>query len=124
LSCYFQNFVASMSYCMDLSDLAHYYKAHRRLIKHWQSVLPPESMLVVPYEGLVSDQEGWTRKMIDFLGLEWDARCLSFHENERPVNTASTWQVRQKIYTQSVGRWQAYKKFVGPLKALGSGLPT
>jgi tetratricopeptide (TPR) repeat protein len=120
LSCYFQNFVASMSYCMDLSDLAHYYKAHRRLIKHWQSVLPPESMLVVPYEGLVSDQEGWTRKMIDFLGLEWDARCLSFHENERPVNTASTWQVRQKIYTQSVGRWQAYKKFVGPLKALGS----
>jgi hypothetical protein len=77
-------------------------------------------MLVVPYEGLVSDQEGWTRKMIDFLGLEWDARCLSFHENERPVNTASTWQVRQKIYTQSVGRWQAYKKFVGPLKALGS----
>jgi tetratricopeptide (TPR) repeat protein len=120
LSCYFQNFVASMSYCMDLSDLAHYYKAHRRLMKHWQSVLPPESMLVVPYESLVSDQEGWTRKMIDFLELEWDARCLSFNEIERPVNTASTWQVRQKIYTQSVGRWRAYKKFVGPLKALRS----
>ena len=118
LSCYFQNFAASMSYCMDLSDLAHYHKAHRRLIKHWQSVLPPESLLVVPYEGLVSDQEGWTRKMIAFLGLEWDARCLSFHENQRPVNTASTWQVRQRIYAQSVGRWQAYKKFVGPLKAL------
>jgi Tfp pilus assembly protein PilF len=120
LSCYFQHFVASMSYCMDLSDLAHYYKAHRRLIKHWQSVLPPESMLVVPYEALVSDQERWTRKMIDFLGLEWDDRCLSFHETERPVNTTSTWQVRQRIYTQSVDRWQAYKKFVGPLKALKS----
>jgi tetratricopeptide (TPR) repeat protein len=120
LSCYFQNFIASMSYCMDLSDLAHYYKAHRRLLKHWQSVLPPESMLVVPYEGLVSDQEAWTRKMIDFLGVEWNDRCLAFHENERSVNTASTWQVRQKIYTQSVGRWQAYRKFVGPLKALGS----
>jgi tetratricopeptide (TPR) repeat protein len=120
LSCYFQNFVASMSYCKDLSDLAHYYKAHRRLMKHWQSVLPPESMLVVPYEGLVADQQEWTRKMLDFLGLEWDDRCLSFHETERPVNTASTWQVRQKIYTRSVGRWQSYKKFVGPLKALRS----
>ena len=120
LSCYFQHFIPSMSYCMDLSDLAHYYQAHRRLIKHWQSVLPQESMLVVPYEGLVSDQEGWTRKMIDFLGLEWNDRCLSFHENERSVNTASTWQVRQKIYSQSVGRWRSYKKFVGPLKALRS----
>jgi tetratricopeptide (TPR) repeat protein len=120
LSCYFQHFVASMTYCMDLSDLAHYYKAHRRLIKHWQSVLPAQSMLVVPYEGLVSDQEGWTRKMIEFLGLEWDDRCLSFHENGRTVGTASTWQVRQKIYSQSVGRWQSYKKFVGPIKALRS----
>jgi hypothetical protein len=75
-------------------------------------------MLVVRYEDLVQDQETWTRKMLDFLGLEWDERCLSFHENERPVAAASTWQVRQKLYTDSVGRWQAYKKFIGPLKAL------
>jgi tetratricopeptide (TPR) repeat protein len=119
LSCYFQHF-ETMNYSLDLSDLAHYYQAHRRLMKHWQSVLPPESMLVVPYEGLVSDLEGWTRKMIDFLRLEWDDRCLSFHENHRTVSTASSWQVRQKIYTQSVGRWRSYKKFVGPLKTLRS----
>jgi hypothetical protein len=112
LSCYFEHFVAAMSFSTDLSDLAHYYRAHRKLIQHWQSVLPPDRMLVVRYEDLVQDQETWTRKMLDFLGLEWDEKCLSVHENERPVATASTWD------TDSVGRWQAYKKFIGPLKAL------
>jgi tetratricopeptide (TPR) repeat protein len=118
LSCYFQHFVAAMTFSTDLSDLAHYYQAHRRLVQHWQSVLPPDQMLVASYEDLVRDQAAWTRKMLDFLGLEWDDKCLSFHETERPVATASTWQVRQKLYSDSVGRWQSYKKHVGPLKAL------
>jgi tetratricopeptide (TPR) repeat protein len=120
LSCFFQQFVATMSYCMDLSDLAHYHKAHCRLIKHWQSVLPPGKMLVVPYEGLVRDQQGWTRKMLDFIGLEWDDRVLSFQDTQRIVATSSAWQVRQKMYSHSVGRSQHYKKFLGPLKALGN----
>ena len=83
LSCYFQQFVAGLNFCLDLSDLAHYYSGHRRLMKHWQSVLPAENLLVVPYEGLVADQEGWTRKMLGFLGLDWNDRCLSFNETER-----------------------------------------
>jgi tetratricopeptide (TPR) repeat protein len=118
LSCYFQQFAASVSFSMDLADLAHYYKGHRRLAHHWQSVLPPGRMLIVSYEELVRDLENTTRRMLDFLGLEWDAQCLSFYENERPVATASTWQVRQKIYTDAIGRSQAYKKYIGPLKAL------
>jgi Flp pilus assembly protein TadD len=118
LSCYFQQFVAAMNFSTDLSDLAHYYKGHRRLIEHWQSVIPEEKLLIVPYEELVADQEGWTRKMLDFLGLEWNDCCLSFHETQRAVVTASAWQVRQKIYTRSVGRWHGYKKFIGPLRAL------
>jgi tetratricopeptide (TPR) repeat protein len=119
LSCYFQQFSLALNFSMDLSDLAHYYTGHRRLLAHWQSVLP-EKILVVPYEELVANQEGWTRKMLDFLGFDWSDRCLSFHETERSVVTASTWQVRQKLYTRSVGRWQGYKKFIGPLKALRS----
>ena len=118
LSCYFQQFVATMSYCMDLSDLAHYHKAHCRLIKHWQSVLPPGRMLVVPYEGLVSDQQVWTRKMLDFIGLEWNDRVLSFQDTQRVVATSSAWQVRQKMYSDSVDRSRHYKKFLGPLKTL------
>jgi tetratricopeptide (TPR) repeat protein len=118
LSCYFQQFGTALNFTMDLSDLAHYYKAHRKLFRHWQSVLPADRILVVPYEQLVQQPEEWIRKMLDFLGLDWHDRCLSFQDTQRIVTTASTWQVRQKIYTRSVGRWQSYKKHIGPLKAL------
>ena len=118
MSCYFQNFVAGMNFSKDLSDLAYHYKGHRKLFKHWQAVLPPENLLSCPYVELVRDHQGWTRKMLDFIGLEWNDRCLSFHETKRAVVTASAWQVRQKIYAHSVGRSGAYKKYLGPLKAL------
>jgi hypothetical protein len=103
---------------MDLSDLADYYRQHRRLMTHWRAALPPGTMLDVPYEELVADQEGWTRKILDFLGLEWDERVLNFHETKREVATASFWQVRQKIYKNSVQRWRNYEKFIGPLRDL------
>lgn len=118
LSCYFQPFALSLSFTFDLSDLAHYYKEHRRLIEHWCAVLPSGTILEVPYEELVADQQVWTRKMLDFLGIEWDPRCLDFHQTRRQVVTASYWQVRQKIYKNSVERWRNYEKFVGPLLSL------
>jgi tetratricopeptide (TPR) repeat protein len=118
LSCYFQNFSASMRFSMDLTDLADYYRGHQRLMKHWITALPAGTVLEVPYEELVADQVGWTHRILDFLGLEWDDRCLSFDKTERPVNTASAWQVRQKIYSRSVERWRHYDRFIGPLKGL------
>ena len=55
-----------------------------------------------------------------FIGLHWDERCLKYHETDRPVFTASLWQVRQPIYTSSIGRWRPYAKYLGPLfHALG-----
>jgi tetratricopeptide (TPR) repeat protein len=118
LSCYFHQFSAALNFTMDLSDLAHYYREHQRLMAHWRAVLPPGSILEVPYAGLVADQEGWTRKMLDFLGVEWDERCLDFHKTKRPVVTSSFWQVRQKIYKDSVARWRNYEKFISPLLGL------
>jgi tetratricopeptide (TPR) repeat protein len=118
LSCYFQKFVLSLNFTMDLSDLADYYRQHRRLMAHWRAVLPPGTILDLPYEELVADQEGWTRKIMDFLGLEWNERVLNFHETKREVATASFWQVRQKIFKSSVQRWRNYEKFIGPLKQL------
>lgn len=118
LSCYFQNFSPTMSFTMDLSDLAHYYRQHERLMKHWTTALPAGTLLEVPYEGLVADQVDWTHRILDFLELEWDDRCLSFDKTERSVNTASAWQVRQKIYGRSVQRWRHYERFIGPLKGL------
>ena len=119
LSCYFQKFPPSLNFTMDLSELAHYYRDHHRVMAHWRAVLPPGTILEVPYAGLVTDQEGWTRKILDFLSLEWNERCLNFQSTPRAVVTASFWQVRQKIYTNSVQRWHNYKKFIEPLLSLG-----
>jgi tetratricopeptide (TPR) repeat protein len=118
LSCYFQQFALALSFTMDLSDLAHYYRGHQRLMAHWRAVLPPGTLLDVPYAELVADQTGWTRKILDFLGLEWDERCLNFQETERSVVTSSFWQVRQKVYKNSVQRWRNYERFIGPLLTL------
>jgi tetratricopeptide (TPR) repeat protein len=116
LSCYFQQFLTSLNFTFDLSNLAHYYREHQRIMAHWRAVLPRGFILDVPYEELVADQETWSRKMLEFIGLEWDPRCLDFHTNKRQVVTASAWQVRQKIYASSVARWRNYEKFIGPLK--------
>ena len=118
LSIYFQNFFNMGPYADDLDNLAHYYREYRRVVAHWRTVLPATTLLEVPYEGLVADQEGWTRKMLDFLGLPWDPKCLEFHETKRMVATSSKWQVRQKIHAASAGRWKNYQKFLGPLQNL------
>jgi tetratricopeptide (TPR) repeat protein len=118
LSCYFQQFSSALAFTMDLSDLCHYYQQHHRLMAHWRNVLPQGTILDVRYEDLISDQEHWTRKIVDFLGLEWDPRCLEFHLTQRTVATASARQVRQRIYRTSVERWRNYEKFIGPLQKL------
>jgi tetratricopeptide (TPR) repeat protein len=118
LSIYFQNFFNMATYGRDLGNLAHYYGEYQRIMAHWQAVLPADVLLTVPYEALVQDQEGWTRRMLEFIGLPWDARCLEFQETERVVITASRWQVRQRITNASVGRWRNYRKHLAPLMHL------
>jgi tetratricopeptide (TPR) repeat protein len=118
LSIYSQDFFRMGTYANDLGDLAHYYTEYLRIMGHWRAVLPAAALLEVPYEELIADQEGWTRRMLDFLGLPWDPRCLDFHRTERAVLTASRWQVRQKISSGSVGRWRNYEKHLGPLRHL------
>lgn len=118
LSIYFQHFKTGLDYANDLEDLTHYYLEYLRLMEHWHDVLPESVLLNVPYEGLVGAQENWSRKMLEFVGLPWDAACLDFHRTERRVMTASKWQVRQKISSASVGRWRHYQQFIGPLAKL------
>jgi tetratricopeptide (TPR) repeat protein len=118
LSIYFQHFRSAHSYADELDDLAHYYLEYSRLMKHWREALPEDVLLEVPYESLVDDPEGWSRKMLQFVGLPWEPRCLDFHRAQRSVMTASKWQVRQKINRSSVERWRNYEKFIGPLLRL------
>jgi tetratricopeptide (TPR) repeat protein len=118
LSIYFQHFEAFHSYATDLDDLAHYYDLYRRLMVHWQAILPAQAMLELSYEALVADQETCSRSMVQFIGLPWDPQCIEFHRTSRRVISASKWQVRQKISSASVARWRNYQRFVAPLMRL------
>jgi tetratricopeptide (TPR) repeat protein len=119
LSCFFQRFSTGNLFSFDLTQCGRHHVDTDRLIAHWLKVLPLK-MLEVQYEELVADLEGQSRRIISFLGLPWNAACLDFHRTERIVKTASAWQVRQPIYTRSVGRWRNYERHLEPLfKALG-----
>jgi tetratricopeptide (TPR) repeat protein len=121
LSCFMQNFSSGLAWTTDLADIAAYARASMRLLAHWKSVLPSR-LMTVQYEALVREPEPESRRLIAFLGLEWDPACLDFHQTRRAVTTASLWQVRQPLYNTSVGRWRHYAKHLGPLLAGLSGL--
>ncbi|HWE98088.1 MAG TPA: sulfotransferase [Tepidisphaeraceae bacterium] len=120
LSCYFTDFAEGNDFCFDLGHLANYYRNYRALMAHWKKDLAIP-ILDVRYEDVVADKEGQTRRMLEFLDLPWDERCLDFHKNKRLVATASRDQVRKPIYNSSVGRWKHYEKHIPELVALGDG---
>lgn len=117
LSCWMQNFNDGHAYSARLTDGARHYREYQRLMAHWDSVLPGR-IHTVDYEAMVGDQEATTRAMLAFLGLPWDPGCLQFHKVERTVMTASTWQVRQPLYTRSKGRWTHYERHLGDVRAI------
>jgi hypothetical protein len=114
LSCFQQNFAMPHTYSTDLTDLGHHYREYRRLMAHWRKVIP-NPMYEVQYEELVADQERVSRELIAFCGLDWDDRCLEFNKKKGAVKTASVWQVRQPIYTESVKKWTMYDGYIDEL---------
>ncbi len=124
LSCYFQNFGEPQGFTLDLAHLGFYHREYERLMAHWHAVLPVP-IFDLQYEELTADVETHSRRLVAFCGLEWDERCLRFHETERPVRTASMLQVRKPIYRTAVGRWKRYEKHLQPLiEALGGDAPS
>ena len=117
LSCYFQNFPVSQNFTLDLGDLSHYYQEHHRLMNHWRRVLPPERLLEVRMRDWLAIQPRGPAKSSNSL-VSWDERCLNFQATARPVVTASSWQVRQKIYGTSVAALAQLRKYLGPLLKL------
>jgi hypothetical protein len=115
LSIWQQNFNDAHTYARNLADLGHHYAHYLHLMQHWREALPGR-MLEIDYEELVENQEAVSRKLIDFVGLEWDDACLRPQDVQRTVLTASVWQVRQPVYKRSAGRWKNYEKHLGPLR--------
>jgi tetratricopeptide (TPR) repeat protein len=117
LSIYFHLFTTYNYFAYDLAELGAYYREYRRLMNHWSNVLP-QKILELEYEELVRSQEMVSRRLIEYCGLEWDPACLRYYDNDRPVLTATNWQVRQPIYNSSCDRWQNYDQFLNALKDL------
>lgn len=117
VSCFTRLFNRHQDATYDLAELGKHYMNYERLMQHWKSLLPAGSFYEVQYEDIVADMEGQARRLIDYVGLQWDAACLDFHKNERSIRTASVTQVRQPIYKTSVERWRHYEAYLGPLLA-------
>ncbi|MEM0911140.1 MAG: sulfotransferase [Pseudomonadota bacterium] len=95
-------------YTYDLQRIANFYLAFDALVDTFSKSLPHNRFLQVSYEDLVLNQEEQTRRLLDFCELEWDDACMRFHKNTDPVSTASSVQVRQPLYSKSIGRWKRY----------------
>jgi len=113
LSCWITQF-ARIQWASRTDDLVDRIRDHQATMGHWRTVLAGR-FLEVDYEELVSDQERESRRLVDWIGLEWDDACLSFYDSPRPVRTASVLQVRQPIHRRSVGRWRPYRELIPEL---------
>lgn len=109
-----QLFFKGQAFTYDLIEIGEYYLEYQRVMDHWHELLPGK-VLDVQYEEMVMDQENQTRRLIDFCGLPWDDGCLRFYETDRAVNTASSEQVRQPIYSKSVNSWRRFENELQPL---------
>lgn len=115
LSGFTKLFKDDMPHSYDLAELGRYYQKYCELMDHWEAVLPGGFMTTVVYEDVVADTEKEARRLIEFLGLPWNKKCVDFHKSDRPVKTASVAQVRRPIYKSSVQRWKKYGAGLQPL---------
>jgi tetratricopeptide (TPR) repeat protein len=102
------------SYSYDPADYAAYHRQYRRLLAHWDQVLPGR-VFQLAYERLVTEPETVIPALLDFLGLGFEEACLRPERNRAAVTTFSRLQVRSGINAASVGRWKPYEKYLRPI---------
>lgn len=114
VSLYFLHLDPEIAYALDLRDAAHWYGQYERLMAHWKA-LYPDDIFDVDYDELVRSPEPLLKELVAFLGLEWESGLLDLERRERPVRTASVWQVRRPLHARSSGRWRNYRDQLKPL---------
>ncbi len=120
LSCWMTHF-SMLRWANDLDHIVSQIRDYQKAMKYWRQNLPAP-ILDVDYERMIADQEGESRRLIEWLGLEWDPACLNYYETKRPIQTSSVTQVRKPIYTGSTGRWRHYVDTLRPvIEELGLG---
>jgi predicted Zn-dependent protease len=117
-----QDFESDYAFTYDLADLGRYWRDYAQLMAHWDAVLPGKVHRVF-HERLIAEPEAEIRRMLAHLGLPFEEGCLRFYENDRPVLTASSEQVRRPIYKSELDQWRNFEPWLDPLKqALGQAL--
>ena len=116
VSCWMTNF-RQVHWANRFEHIASRFRAYEQLMDHWSHTLPTR-ILHVDYEETVSDVEVVARRLVHWCNLEWEPACAVFHEHHRPVRTASATQIRQPIYSSSVGRWKHYEQALASLFVL------
>jgi len=117
LSIFKTYFVNWRPYSFDQTEIGQNYNLYRDLMTHWHTVLPGV-IFDIQYEDVVSDQLNQTKRLLKFCDLDWNDACLDFHKSDRPVSTASSSQVRQPLYNDSVQAWRRYETQLEPLRRI------
>jgi Tfp pilus assembly protein PilF len=114
----FSNHLTHGFYCSyALETAARHLALTLELVEHYRSQMTLR-YLPVRYEDIVDGQEAAIRRMLDFIGEEFDERCLAFHENRRYARTAAYAQVTEKLYDRSRFRYRNYLKQLEPAIAI------
>ena len=101
----------NIGYCYSIDDVISYYKLYESLMVFWINTLS-KRIYNLDYEKLTVNQESETRQLIDYLDLDWDEKCLSPQNNKSNITTASSIQVRKKVYRGSSEQWKKYQPFL------------
>ncbi|MFC1750843.1 sulfotransferase [Pseudomonadota bacterium] len=113
LSCWMTQF-GSIRWACHTDHLSHRILQYQRIMQHWRNIIP-DRFIEFNYETLVANQEQESRRLIEYIGLEWEPQCLEFYDSDRIVRTASITQVRQPIYKKSVAKWKRYEPYLNDL---------
>lgn len=113
VSCLITSFRA-VKWSNDDDYLIHRFQQHRRVMHHWDNVLPGR-ILTVAYEDTIHDRESQARQMLNWIGVPWSENCLDHTQAEGIVRTASVSQARQPIYNSSKARWRNYDALIEKL---------
>ena len=116
LSGFKQHFARGQAFSYDLTDIGRYYRDYVDLMAHFDAVMPGKVCRVI-YERMVADTESEVRRLLDHVGLPFEAGCLAFYANDRAVRTASSEQVRQPIFDDALDHWRNFEPWLDPLKA-------
>ena len=114
-----QHYARGQAFSYRLDHLGRYYRAYARFMDHIEIMLPG-MVHRVHHEAMVADSEREIRRLLDFLSLPFEPACLRFWETDRPVQTASSEQVRRPINAEGIDSWRTFAPMLAPLReALG-----